>query len=482
MLKLDEQLFLEAKGHVQKLDQAIESFHKINESNEKTNGTLPLDSLLLHKEKAIQVVFSVVRKYWGKIDLFTEEMLRSSNIDLNNASEKFNAFFSSPDSKHLIFDYLLVKNTFGFSQLVELVFGKETDILETISPLNKIFVFKVNRKYFVHILLNQKLDFWTMLFAKKIHSVFLQAPLNEIQNPLDIMNIYIRILKSFHTPNKVMIIFNKLFREVDYRNPRSYFLKELHLLNITLHFTSGKRHARKVQRLISEVNKVWGTGNWALTEKEQTLLNYILAIDASKKNDIEKTIACGKFLILEDRLINNAIELLLNYGDVLPNIKPQPNALVKRYNQNYLEQIFYILIDALVKNEQYYDVLRLLKDYEIASCTSIYEFLNAPSFDRDLLIKIEATVQRDIAYIVDQSPQHVSKSIEKWHSEYTNTESPYFLISQMTSNHVTNLLKTFFATEQFELFEQLMEVYTKYLILPKDYEKLRDFVAIFVQN
>jgi hypothetical protein len=155
---------------------------------------------------------------------------------------------------------------------------------------------------------------------------------------------------------------------------------------------------------------------------------------------------------------------------------------VKRYDQNYLEQIFYIVIDALVKNEQYYDVLQLMKEYEIASCTSIYEFLNAKDFDRDLLLKIEAAVQRNIAYVVDQSHQHVKQSIEKWMQEYHHVDSPFHSIAQMTSKHVCNLLKTLFATEQFDLFEQLMSIFMKYLILQEDFMDLRDFVAGFVQK
>lgn len=124
----------------------------------------------------------------------------------------------------------------------------------------------------------------------------------------------------------------------------------------------------------------------------------------------------------------------------------------------------------------------LMKEYEIASCTSIYDFLNAKAFDKDLLLKIEATVQRDIAYIVDHSPQHVLQSIEKWLKQYKEIESPFYPIAKMTSQHVCNLLKALFATEQFELFEQLINIYIKYLILQEDFEDLRNFVSGFVQK
>lgn len=483
LLKFDETLYQMTRGKInQSFEKAIQQLGGY-ELDEKIFGSvIPIEHILLTKDEAARIIFNTVKTHWGEIDLFTQEMFRSSNIELQYAQEKIDGFFSTPNNRNIIFDHAFMKNIFGFNHFVEIVFDKKTDYSKSITGLSEIHLYKVGKKYFVHILYNQKLEFWRYLFAKKIYSIFLQAPLNMIQNPLDLINQFKQLIRTFLTENQTVSTMNKLIQRIDYKNPRSYLLKEFHLLNITLHFTGGKRHYQRLHKLIKEVIRTWRDGEWALTEKEQTLLSYILAVDGAKEQDIEKTIAHGKYLIMNDRLINHAVELLLDYGDILPNLKPEPETLVKQYDNNYLEQIFFIVVDALVKNEQYFDVLQLMKEYEIASCTSIYDFLNANEFDRDLLLKIEATVQRDIAYITDQSYQHVVQSIEKWLQQYKDIESPYYSIAKGTSKHVCNLLKALFATEQYELFEQLMSIYKKYLILQEDFEDLRDFVAEFVQK
>ncbi|MFO7315902.1 MAG: hypothetical protein C0P75_002555 [Bacilli bacterium] len=483
MLKFDEQLFQKTKGQIGELfEEGIQQLGGYEEEEKIFGRLIPLEQILLNKTDASNVIFQEIKQHWGKMDLFTQEMFRSSNIELQNVQKKLDAFFSSPSSKKTVFEHALIKNVFNFSHFVEIVFGKKTDYSKSITKLNEIYLYKIGKKYFIHILYNHKIDFWRYLYAKKIYSVFLQAPLHTIQNPIDLIQQYKQFIQSFMTQNQLITTMNHFIQKIDYKNPRSHLLKEFHLLNISLHFMGGKRHYKKINKLIAEVIRTWEAGEWALTEKEQTLLSYILAIDGAKHSDTEKTIAHGKYLITNDRLINHSIELLIDYGEILPNIKPEPESLVKRYDQNYLEQIFYIVIDALVKNEQYYDVLQLMKEYEIASCTSIYEFLNAKDFDRDLLLKIEAAVQRNIAYVVDQSHQHVKQSIEKWMQEYHHVDSPFHSIAQMTSKHVCNLLKTLFATEQFDLFEQLMSIFMKYLILQEDFMDLRDFVAGFVQK
>lgn len=483
MLKFDELLFQKTGGQIGKpFEQAIQQIGGFEENENIFGSIIPLQQILFNKTEAAKAVFQEIKQYWGKMDLFTQEMFRSSNIDLQNVQKTIDAFFSSPTGKKIVFEQALKKNVFDFPQFVEIVFGKKTNYAKSITKLNEIHVYKIGKKYFIHILYNQKLDFWHYLYAKKIFSVFMQAPLNTIQNPLDLMNQFKQIIQKYMTKSQLVATMNSFIRSIDYKNPRSHFIKELHLLNISLHFMGGKRHYKKLDKLIAEVFQTWEAGEWALTEKEQTLLSYILAMDGANQKNTDKTITHGKFLIQNDRLINHAVELLIDYGDILPNLKPEPEALVKRYDKNYLEQIFFIVIDALVKKEQFQDVLQLMKEYEIASCTNIYNFLNAKAFDRDLLLKIEAGIQRDIAYIVDHSHQHIMQSIDKWLRQYQQMENPFYPVARMTSQHVSNLLKALFATEQFELFEQLMGIYKKYLVLQDDFEDLRNFAAGFVQK
>lgn len=147
-------------------------------------------------------------------------------------------------------------------------------------------------------------------------------------------------MEQFYTLNQSVIIMNQLISYIDNENIRSYQLKEFHLFNLIAHYNGGKRHFRKLNAMIEEIIVNWGKGKWALSEKEYTLLIYIQAITAYKQSHVDKVIEYGKYLITKDRLINHAIELLLEYSDVLPNLKPEPSTLVKRYDKNYLEHIF----------------------------------------------------------------------------------------------------------------------------------------------
>ncbi|PKC51057.1 hypothetical protein RhiirA1_484644, partial [Rhizophagus irregularis] len=59
---------------------------------------------------------------------------------------------------------------------------------------------------------------------------------------------------------------------------------------------------------------------------------------------------------------------------------------------------------------------------------------------------------------------------------------PFYPIALMASKHICNLLKALFATEQYDLFDKLMEVYTKYLKVEQHFFELRDFVAEYVKG
>lgn len=484
VLKVDEYLFLQTNGQIEKLEDVIREISNKNEqlTSNIFGAFLPLHLLLVNKKKAYNIILSTVRKYWGDVDLFLQDALQTANIDLDNANDRLHVFFSSPQGKKAIFDYLLVHHSFHFENLVGLVFGKDVKINKPVNGLSHIYLYKIGKQFFIHIVFNQQTDFWNILFTKKVYSIFMQATLSTIQNPIQLMKEFKYQLERLYTLNQSVVVTNQLIHVIDYENPRSFQLKELHLFNIITHFNGGKRHHRKLNKLISEVFDSWEKGKWALTEKEQTLLTYILAIDAAEQHHIKEVILYGQYLINEDRLNNHAIELLLEYGEILPNLKPEPSTLVKRYDKNYLEQIFFILINALVQNGQFIDVIILLKEHEIASCTSIYDYYNGGQFNEDSLHRIEATVQRDIAYIVDNSPQHVLQSIDVWLHDYQKIENPYSMVAEMTSKHVCNLLKALFATKEYDLFEKLMEIYKKYLKRDNHFENLKNFVACFVKS
>lgn len=482
MQKIDEQLFRKTRGKQEILEQAIEKLHDESEKYETDDifgRFLPVESFLLSKESASQLIYSTAKKHWGQVDLFLMETLKEYSIDIENASLRLHQFFESENGIKSIMDFLNVHNSFHFGNLLMLVFGKTNIPLTPVSGLRQFYLFKVGNKYFLQIIFNHYVSFWKSLLAKKIYSLFVQVPLNDIQNPLELVKLFNEQLQSLYSLNQSVAITNKLIQFLDYENPRSYWLKEFHIFNVIIHFQGGKRHQKKLKKLVTHIYNSWGDGKWQLSEKERTLLAYIMTVDCFQNKEIQNTIEYGQYLISQDRLTNHAIELLLDYSNVLPNMKPEPTSLVKRYDQNYLEQIFFILISALIETEQYDQVMQLLKEHEIASCSAIFDYLNDEQ-NKDLLFKIEAAVQVDIAFIVDNSPKHIMQSIEKWKKVYQQKKSDYYLVANMTSIHVCNILKACFATKHYNLFDRLMEIYKKYLQIDDHFENLREFIKNFI--
>ena len=275
--------------------------------------------------------------------------------------------------------------------------------------------------------------------------------------------------------NRVATIIHKLVQLLDYENPRSLELKELHLFNVRTHFSSGRRHFLKLRKCILQVQEGWATGRWALNEKEKTLLSYILLQEAVIKKERPKIIEHGLFLIEADRLNNHAVELVVEYSDVLSSMNPQPQALVKNYAANYLEYVFFVLLDALVKEDQVEVAFELVKEYELATCTVIFEALHTSSIEEELH-KIEATVQQDIAFLVDGSAQSMRESLQIWQEQYMKSDGPYWEITEMTSQHICNLLKILFSAEKDSILEKLISVYKKYLIVPAHFNGVREFI------
>lgn len=479
MLKFDQLLLQETKGQIgETLENAIKSLstqqYKVNPL--VFGEVISLDDILVTERNAKNRILSNIQQYWGNVDLFTHHFFRDTHLDIETINSKLHSFLSSSQGKQVIFDYLLIHHTLSFKNLIGIIFEKDIEVSNPVGGLSHFYLYKVNKRYFIHVVYRQQLKFWNTLFLKKVYSIFMQVELGQIQSVVALMKQFHTQLRKNYTQSQSVAITNRLIEHIDLHNTRSYLLKELHIFNIGIHFNGGKRHFNKIRKMVPEVIESWRNGHWIITDKEQTLLTYMLIIDTYQSNEIKKTIEHGQQLVKKERLHDHAIELLLEYSDVLPSLKPEPTTLVKQYDKNFLEQTFYILIDALVKNERFEVVISLLKNYEIASCQAIYHYLNSKPLNNDLLHQIEATVQRDIAMIVDQSLHHVSESIETWLIQYKQADD-YIHLSQMTSKHVCNLLKSLFATHHYDLFERLMEIYNKYLVFDDHFENLKEFVS-----
>ena len=91
---------------------------------------------------------------------------------------------------------------------------------------------------------------------------------------------------------------------------------------------------------------------------------------------------------------------------------------MKNYKENYLEHVFYVLIDTLVKEGQFARGFELMKNYELATCTGFFELLQSEN-PEPMLHQLEATVQQDIAVLVDGSTQIIRESLATWQEQFS---------------------------------------------------------------
>lgn len=476
LLSFDEQLFQRTNGQTgEKLEQALEG----NFQDIKHTGIwgVPIQSneFLLERERAEKFCFQLIKNYWGNMNLFFYDEAHETSFIMETANEKMEKFFAKQQNRKALFSFLHKQGEVAIDQLLEFLFSKPVPVSHIETGLEKIYVYKVNNHYFVQPIYWTEGKYWEIIGAKKIYSLFLQVPLIKITRPVELMRHFKALLAMQLTANRIATIIHKLVQTIDYENPKSDEVKQLHLLNVRTHFTSGRRHMLKLRKCIQSLLENWSTGQFALNTKEQTLLGYMLFQEAVYKRDYRSILVQGMYLIEEERINNHAIELVVEYEDVLSSMNPQPDTLVKDYRKNYLEHVFYELIDSVVKEEQFELGMELLKNYELASCTTIFQLLHSDETET-ILHMIEATVQRDIALFIDGSPQNMRESIIVWQQGLSNKDSGYYHVAEMTSQHICNLLKILFWAEEDLLVEKLLAVYKKYLLIPHHFQYLRQFI------
>jgi len=472
LLSFDEQLFQQTNGQTgKKLEQALEDKFQFVKQTAIWGAPIQSNDFLLEQERAEKFCFQLIKTYWGRLDLFNSDSVQETN----SLNEKMEQFFAEYENRKVLFSFLHNHGEVAFDQLIEYIFSKPVPVTHIETELKKIYVYEVNNHFFVQPIYCADEKFWQIIGAKKIYSLFLQVPLMNITRPVELMRHFKALLAGQLTANRIATIIHKLVQKIDDENPKSDEVKQLHLLNVRTHFTSGRRHMLKLRKCIQALLENWSTGKFALNMKEQTLLGYMLFQEAVYKRDYRSILLQGMYLIEEERINNHAIELVVEYADVLSSMNPQPDTLVKDYRENYLEHVFYELINSVVKEEQFGLGMELLKNNELASCTAVFQLLHADETETMLHI-IEATVQRDIALFIDGSPQNIRESIIIWQQQYLKKGSAYYRVAEMTSQHICNLLKILFWAEEDLLVEKLLAVYKKYLIIPHHFQDLRLFI------
>lgn len=430
---------------------------------------------LLSEKKAQKWIESLLKEEWMIPNLFALELLEQYDLEFERANERIRSFFQEKNGFSVIFRFLKANEHITYAQFLALVFDKPVEKFEKESGLVEIFCFKVNRKMFVQpVFAEQK--FANIRFAcKKMASIFVYYRLENISQPIMLLKMFMRQLKECMSNANAALVMNELTSIIDYTNRKSLTLKQVHLLNLFVQFNGGKRALLRIEKRIDYLQEQYSNEPFMLSELEHTLIDYLMFIRAENLQLADERLHYGKRLIVDNRLNEFAVEMYLAMEDSLHQLRPTPNSLVKLYPSYFLEFIYAKMLQTFVDAELFDESYYILKNYEIASCNAIFHVLNG-DVSEEALAQIEATVQRDIIYIIKYPAGQMMEAIQLWKDEYLNEKSPFYPIAMHSAGHVINILKTLFVKEELDCFEKLFEVYKKYFNFPEHTLLLHNFL------
>ena len=486
MLKVDELLLELSEGKTgELLEKAIAQLsNPLKEDQPDIWGTsMPIHSFVIEEERMEPFIEKLITQYWSELNLFLIPDLEHMKMDLQALNNRLQQFITSPSGKARLLQYIKRNNRLHYQQFLSLIFDKELNIDPHHTGLVEIVCFTVKDKLLVQGIFAENEGFWRTLYAKKMYSILRQVKLVTIEKPIAFIQCFKQMLQAKCTANRTATILHKLTLELDYENPKSFDLKQLHLLNIVTHYLSGRRSLQRLAKCIDQFTRNWSTGNFAITEKEQTLMHYLLFMRATELKKDTEVLRYASKLIEDEKLNTHSVEIFFEFGEILKLVQPTPLSIVKNYAEHYLEHVYALILQVFVEHQLYDEALRLLKQFELASCTSIYDVLNGTS-DEAALAKIEATVQRDITAIMKKPANEMMDAITLWKQNYLNDAHAHHLvkIAKSTVNHIHAILKVLFITEQFDCFEKLMDVYKKYLEIPAYTDSLKQFIQLHLEN
>lgn len=374
------------------------------------------------------------------------------------------------DDKHVeqAFQFAVHNSSIHFQKLAEHL-NVQHDLQNNV--MQRLYVFQVGEQYVIYPVYTQFEKTCNMEFLQLTTIIIRQHPLHSIPELFKWLQYYIEVGECYYRDNEVIEKLCKLIHELQQSQQNTGRLKMCQMLVLLYSFTKGENQYSFVLRDIARMKQAWKRGKYALTTMEQTLLAYIAMMIAHTRSQWKKVVDEARFLLKQDRFMDAAIELIIEYGSLLKTSPPQPEAFIKNYRTSVFENFFFMYLEALTQLNEYEEALKLLYDYEIATTSSVYRYLHEPS--EESLVAIEAAMQKNIAQIVDQSVSYVKQSIEKWQRNYM--ELPEAFIS---SKYVCLLLETLFIGEHYELFERLMSMYLKYISHDQHYECLKERISV----
>lgn len=337
--------------------------------------------------------------------------------------------------------------------------------------VQQLYVLRIGDHYYIETIYNGLEERCEYRFLQQTKSLLQQHSLQTIPELFQWLQYFIVISEKYYTADEVCSMLLRLLQRVQTSNRLSSRLRMMEIVVLLYCFTSGEAYYNFVLRDIARLKRTWKRGKMALTEKERTLLSYVSMSIAHSRSQWKKVVDEARFLLKQDRFMDLAVELILDYGSLLHIAPPEPAAFIKKYRTSVFENFFFMYLEALTQLNEHQQALNVLYHYEIATTTSIYAYLQQPS--EEALVTIEAAMQQNIALLVDESVRYVKQSLGKWQSSYTDIPEAF-----VSSKYLCIVLETLFIGEQFELFDRLMSMYVKYLKFEQHYDCLKQRISV----
>ena len=380
LLPIDEQLHKLAM--YQPLEKAIEALtlHKTPTDVKAIMGhTLLPQQFLVAEEVAANIILSEARKHWGRIPDSLHHSFDTQHIQIERLHAQLDNFFYSQQGKEQFLSYLRQHNSMTLSQLLQLLTQRTVTILPEIA-LKKMYLYPIGTKYMVHNIYQEHEAFWYELFIKKVYALLIHEPIADIAKVLQLVRHVEEALPlSYpHVDNLAEIYEQRLQQLISFvrrYNPPSASLKQLELYHIFLLARRKEANSEIISKKIKEI-RTWDASDHMLAKTEKVALRYVLLLVHAERQEHGKVISNAHYLLHDECLNSYAIKIMLTYTDVLPTLPANENTLVKDYSANYMEQLYYYYMKALVKQKKYAEALTVIKSDPLASNIAIYRVVN----------------------------------------------------------------------------------------------------------
>lgn len=485
LLQCDEQTRNLSGGHVgEAFEHAIEQVSEQQATAEIRaiyGTTFMPQQFLVTQEQAMNIAFAAARKYWGTID----ESMENNDVDIKWAQDKLDSFFYSQSGKESLLAFLEVHHHANVYDIIQIIFGVECVHTISATGLHKIYAYKIGEHYVVQVIYEEIMPFCYALLAKKIYAILLYKPLKDIYFINSLLSDFEHAVyqsqpqvTNFH--DYFQNILKKIIDYVNERNGSSIPKKQMQLYQLVFSTKRLTKQPQQVLQLITQFHNEWRYAMVPLTETEEVLLACIRLRVAVHNEEFEKIISLGEYLLEDDRLNDNGVKILVDYNEVLPNFPPATMNLVKRYDQNYLTYLCYVLVHAYIMQKDLAKAYALIWEDETASCELIHNLLRIKKPTEKQLSTLNLIVEQNIAQLVGEKERQ--KALAIWQSHYLQNTAPYYLAAKQTSRHITHLIQVFAYAEHEQLFLKMLELYKSYFRNPQQDAVIHQFLQDYLSE